>query len=128
MIAPDRREVAAALETFVSEIGQLDDPARRHEEHRTELGQVSLVLRRDCHGVLRKLEARFPAVLGPRVREHLAPRVSWKSVAGCFDLADAPRLGNLYLLPDQLNVALRLEPERERVIQLLETLALIGNE
>ncbi len=126
------RETGYTLDVLLSElldeIGKLEDAERKHEAHAAEVGRVSLVLRRDCHGALRKLEARFPRELAPRVRERLATAAAWQSVAGCFDLADVPGLGNLYLVGDQLNVALRLEPERARVVSLLEALAAIGDE
>lgn len=118
----DVRLDRASLDRFLAEVGAVADGDRKHETHGLELGGVSLVLRRDCHGVLRKIEARFPGDAGPRVRAAVRELAPWRSVGGAFEIADVPGLGSFFLLPDQLNVALRLEPERERVVRLVETL------
>ncbi len=112
-----------ALDNFLDEVGQLEDPDLEHEAHRCDLGGgVSLVLRRDCHGALRRLEADFAPERRDLVRRGLAPLVGeWLTVLpGRFDLADVSALGRLSLLAARLDVAVRLSPRRELLRELLE--------
>lgn len=111
-----------ALDAFLDEVGVLEDPDLEHEDHRCVLGAVSLVLRRDCHGALRRLEAEFPPEQREPLRARLAPLVGpWLTIVPArFDLADVPALGRLSLLAARLDVAVRLAPERERLRRLLE--------
>ncbi len=113
---------AAALDIFLDEIGTLEDPDLENEAYRREFGGVSLVLRRDCHGALRRLEADFPAGDRDRLRERLTPLVgAWLTVLpGRFDLADVPALGRISLLATRLDVAVRLSPRRELLRELLD--------
>lgn len=112
----------AAIDALLDEVGQLEDPELEHEAYRRELGAVSLVLRRDCHGALRRLEAEFSPARRDALVAHLAPLVGrWLTIVPrTFDLADVPALGRLSLLAGRLDVAVRLEPRRELLRELLE--------
>lgn len=113
--------MATALATFLEAVGTFEDPDLEHEQHRFVQGSVSLVLRRDCHGALRRIEAEFPGEARVHLRERLSALGAWLAVVpGRFDLLDVPSLGRLSLLQERLDVAVRLAPRRERLEELLE--------
>ncbi len=115
------RERGLLPREFLEEIGRMKDPALEDEVHRAEVGRSEFVLRRDCHGALRKVEVRFPAEAREAVRANVARIAALQVVVpGTLEIADVSALGKLYLLADQLNATLRLEPERGRVVELLD--------
>jgi hypothetical protein len=102
--------------SFLDAIGRPVDQDEASGEHTASVGDTRFRLRRDCHGVLRRLEISFAEGAGPRL-EALA---EWTEIVpGGLSVADLPGLGRLNLQPGRLDVALRLQPDADRLAGLL---------
>lgn len=117
-------DLDAEIDGFLAAVGALADPEREGEQHRLALEGVELVLRRDCHGALRRLHASFAPDRRAGLRAALPAPGGWTTVAAdALELADAPGLGRLYLLADRLELHARLAPRPELLRTLLRTFA-----
>lgn len=104
---------------LLDEVGRPVDPDNPHDVHRVSVGPFDLVLRRDCHGVLRKMEVSFPNEMREVVRERVCAR-GWQVVApGDLDLLDIAGLGKLYLLSERLDIVFRMNAAREIVTRFV---------
>lgn len=98
-------------------IGRPVDAGAAHDDHVATVGDTRLRLRRDCHGVLRRLEVRFEEDVGRRI----AAAISWVDIVpGRLAVADVAGLGRLNRQPRRLDVTFRLHPDRQRLVWLLD--------
>lgn len=101
---------------FLNAIGRPVDPDAAHDTHEATVGATRLRLRRDCHGVLRRLEVQFGADAGAG----LETAARWTEIVpGRLSVADVAGLGRLNLQPDRLEVTFRLHPDPTRLAWLL---------
>lgn len=104
---------------LLDEVGRPVDPNNPHDVHRVSVGPFNLVLRRDCQGVLRKMEISFSDEMREGVRERISLR-GWQVVApGDLELLDIVGVGKLYLLCNRLDIVFRLKVAREIVTALI---------
>ncbi len=114
-------EASPALPSDLLEsIGRLDDPDARGETHRATVDGVRFTLRRDCHGVLRRLEISWPPERSAPTKARLGELFPFDEVVpGTLAIGDVDGLGKLYLLEDRLSAMLRVHAAPDRVQLLL---------
>lgn len=98
-------------------IGRPVDAGAANDDHVATVGETRLCLRRDCHGVLRRLEVQFHEDVGRRI----AAALPWVDIVpGALAVADLAGLGRLNRQPRRLDVTFRLHPDRQRLVWLLD--------
>ena len=114
-------------EEILQELGRPACESADEQAHLATVGVVALALRRDCHGVLRKLEVRVPEDRGDALRGALATLGTWQRVVpGQLEILDVPGLGKLYALAAALNVTVRMDPDRARLVDLVARCLAVG--
>jgi len=111
-------------EELLDAIGAPVDSTEQNETYSARFGDAHLCLRRDCHGVLRRVDLSFHAAQREFVRNTVSPAGTWQTVVvGSLDIVDLPQLGKVYLLVNRLTITVRLDPDVERMRKLLVELA-----
>ena len=101
-------------------VGEPADEDLCDEMHRFSLNECALVLRRDCHGRLRRLEINFDEQRLPRVRARLGALGAVRDlVPGQLMLLDLPGVAQVHLAPTRMSAVLRLNVQRAGVQELL---------
>lgn len=110
------------LEALRSTVGTFVDADRAHDTVRHRLGDSTLILRRDCHGALRRMEIRIPPQRRSQLKDVLRGTQRWMEVTPLLAWQDRKGLGRLHLGPDSLEIAFRLEPDQTQLHELLSTI------
>ncbi len=114
-------------EAFVEALGRSVDDEERGGMLRFAAGNMGLTLRRDCHGVLRRVELNFPDDARAGVAARLARLGAWVELAPQrLALLDLPAVGRMLLASDRLEMTLRLRFERAAVVEIVEPLVALA--